>query len=275
MVIDDLHAFVKELGPEKALVSDGVHYTKEAYQRLGAKVAGEIIKALDEPEATREASCRWIKTPPTLDGKLDDPAWAGAEVIDRFPAYWNGTPSTPGATRARLVWDDQALYFAATMADTEIRSHGVGRNDRLWLGDVFEMFFRPDPDAPAYYEFQVNPRAAYLELAFPERGFDFDTLAARPPLGLKAVTHVEGRSNNNNPDIPDRSWTVEGMIPWSAFNPTGGKPSPGDTWRFALCRYDYGPEGTEPVLSSSAPLRRASFHRYEDYGRLNFEGPDR
>ena len=56
---------------------------------------------------------------------------------------------------------------------------------------------------------------------------------------------------------------------------SGGRPRPGASWLFALCRYDYGPEGTEPVLMSSAPLTRANYHRYEDYGRLHFEGPRR
>ena len=70
-----------------------------------------------------------------------------------------------------------------------------------------------------------------------------------------------------------QGWTVEGRIPWTAFQPSGGKPKPGDVWRFALCRYDYGPEGTKPVLMSSAPLTQPSFHRHEDYGKLRFDGP--
>ena len=53
------------------------------------------------------------------------------------------------------------------------------------------------------------------------------------------------------------------------------RPAPGATCLFALCRYDYGPAGTEPVLMSSAPQTKPSFHRYEDYGRLTFEGPRR
>ena len=69
----------------------------------------------------------------------------------------------------------------------------------------------------------------------------------------------------------DRSWSVEGRIPWTLFAPTGGQPNAGDTWRFALCRYDYGAEGTEPLLTSSAPLTQRNYHRYEDYGRLTFE----
>ncbi|MBX6314720.1 MAG: carbohydrate-binding family 9-like protein [Isosphaeraceae bacterium] len=269
ILIDDLHAAAEALGLEAALGADGVHFSRDAYRVLGQRVAEAIEAALDEPEAARAATCRWAEKPPVLDGKLDDPAWAGAAAIDTFPSFWKGT-RTEG-TRAYLVWDDEALYFAATMTDTELRSYGTKHNDRLWLGDVFELFFKPKQEEPAYYEFQVNPKSVLLELAFPRRGFDFATLAAKPPLGMQAVAVVEGTLDR--PGDSDRGWTVEGKIPWSVFAPTGGKPAPGAAWRFALCRYDYGPEGTQPVLMSSAPLRRPSFHRYEDYGRLTFEGP--
>jgi hypothetical protein len=77
----------------------------------------------------------------------------------------------------------------------------------------------------------------------------------------------------DQPGDRDLGWTVEGRIPWSAFANGKAKPKPGDEWFFALCRYDYGPQGTKPVLMSSAPLTQPSFHRYEDYGKLRFEGP--
>jgi hypothetical protein len=234
-------------------------------------MAGQVAKEDNQaPPATHEAACRHVPAGPKIDGVLDDPAWAQAELIDRFPSFWDKKAGT-GATKARLVWDDDALYFSATMDDAELRSFGTKRNDRLWLGDVFELFFKPAVDRPEYYEFQVNPISVPLELPFPKRGFDFATLAARPPLGMKAVAAAKGTVDK--PGDRDESWTVEGRIPWSAFAPTGGRPRPGDEWRFALCRFDYGPEGTKPVLSSSAPLTLPSFHRYEDYGRLRFEGP--
>jgi lysophospholipase L1-like esterase len=268
--INDLHALATRIGPERVLVADGVHFTKAGYEALADQVAAEVIKALHEPRATREASCRWAETAPVVDGKLDDPAWAAAALIEDFPTFWNRVETGPG-TRARLVWDNEALYFAATMTDTELRAAGTKRNDRLWEGDVFELFFKPLSERPAYYEFQVNPRSVILELAFPERGFDFATLAARPPMGMTAVATIDG--SLDQPGDCDRGWVVEGRIPWSAFAPTGGRPRPDSTWRFALCRFDYGPDGTEPVLMSSAPLKRRSFHRHEDYGTLRFEGP--
>ena len=228
-----------------------------------------IAAGRDDPPVTREASCRRVETAPVIDGDLDDPAWREAAPIEDFPAFWSGSDPAAGSTRALLVWDDEALYFAATMTDADLRAHGTERNDRLWLGDVFELFFKPSEGSPRYYEFQANPRSVILELAFPERGFPFEELAARPPMGFEAVAAVDGTLDR--PGDADRSWRVEGKIPWSIFEPTGGRPEPGDVWRFALCRYDYGPEGTEPILTSSAPLTAPSFHRYEDYGRLRFE----
>src|SRR4051794_24236753 len=41
-----------------------------------------------EPEiVTRQAVCRRADRPPVLDGKLDDPCWKEAVVIDRFASF--------------------------------------------------------------------------------------------------------------------------------------------------------------------------------------------
>jgi hypothetical protein len=86
-------------------------------------------------------------------------------------------------------------------------------------------------------------------------------------------TAVRLQGTLNKWDDKDIGWTAEGRIPWSAFAPSGGKPKPGDRWRFALCRYDFSVAFDHPELSSTAPLTRSDFHRYEDYGELVFKGP--
>lgn len=222
------------------------------------------LSRAEDPPVTREAACRWAPSPPRIDGKLDEPAWKSAEVIDRFPSFWNRT--TPGpehGTKARLLWDREALYFSAEMTDADVRAFGSKHNDSLWNGDVFEMFFKPSVGRPEYFEFQVNPKSVLFESAFLGRNRPAEPIATARPLGMSAVAST----------IPG-GWSVEGQIPWGAFGPTFGRPEPGSSWSFALCRYDYfGSEKTAPVLVSSAPLSQPSFHRFEDYGRLRFEGP--
>jgi Carbohydrate family 9 binding domain-like len=233
---------------------------KKAPRHPPELVGGDIV--------TRRAICKWAAVPPDLDGKLDDRCWQKGAVIDHFASYWTKTPRS--GTFAYLVWDDDALYYAASMTDAELRSFGTKRNDTLWDGDVFELFFKPSALKPEYFEFQANPRMLVFEMAFPRRGDDSLDVKTAPPLGSKAVVALKGTIDQ--PGDRDQGWSVEGRIPWSAFAIRGGKPSPGDEWLFALCRYDYGPKGTRPVLMSSAPLTEPSFHRYEDYGKLHFEG---
>ena len=220
--------------------------------------------------ATKQAVCRWAEQPPVLDGKLDDRCWQTAAVIDHFGAYWTDPKTAHTGMFAYLVWDDDALYYAGSMTDTELRSFGTKRNDTLWHGDVFELFFKPSAEQPGYFEFQANPKALVFEYAFAARGRYPRDLKEGPVLGNKAVVHLDGTLDQ--PGDRDKGWTVEGRIPWSAFAPVG-KPKPSDEWLFAICRFDFGPEGTKSVAMSSAPLTKMDFHHYEDYGKLRFEGP--
>jgi hypothetical protein len=220
---------------------------------------------------TRQAVCRWAAQPPVLDGKLDDRCWQHAAVIDHFGAFWMNPKAPRTGTFAYLVWDEDAIYYAGSMTDAELRSFGTKRNDTLWEGDVFELFLKPTAERPEYYEFQANPRAVVFEMAFAKRPDGPVDFAAAAPLGSRAAVALNGTLDQ--PGDRDQGWTVEGRIPWTAFAPTGGKPKPGDEWLFAICRYDYGPKDSSPILMSSAPLTKPSFHRYEDYGKLRFDGP--
>lgn len=253
-----------------ALLAARARATQSAQQ--DRKVAPRTLpEVVGDDIVTRQAVCRWAARPPILDGKLDDRCWQHAAVIDHFAAFWMSPKAPRTGTFAYLVWDDEAFYYAGSMTDAELRSFGTKRNDTLWQGDVFELFLKPRADRPEYYEFQANPKGVVFEMAFAKRPDGPVDFAAGPPLGNRAQVSLQGTLDQ--PGDRDQGWTVEGRIPWSAFAPTGGKPKPGEVWLFAICRYDYGPKGTTPVLMSSAPLTKPSFHRHEDYGKLRFEGP--
>src|SRR5579875_2740813 len=112
---------------------------------LGLAIGAGPRASAQEPDdvVTREAVCRWAAQPPVLDGRLDDPCWQGAAPITRFASYWDKEKTPRQGTRAYLVWDEEALYYAGTMTDAELRSYGKHRNDTLWDGDVFELFLKP------------------------------------------------------------------------------------------------------------------------------------
>jgi hypothetical protein len=222
--------------------------------------------------AVRAAECRWRTGPIKIDGAVDEAAWGKAQALTHFPVYWERRQSKT-ATKARLLWDDEYLYFAAEMEDADLYADVKEHNGMCWNNDVFELFFKPSAQRLAYYEFQVNALNTQLEMFLPSRGAGgygrFGPGAKN--MGMESAVKLNGTLNDYKDK--DRGWTVEGRIPWTAFEPTGGKPAVGDRWRFALCRYDYSVAFESAETSSTAPLTKPDFHRYEDYGELTFRGP--
>ncbi len=233
----------------------------------------ETAPAPTHPPVVRSAECRWASGRIKLDGVLNDPAWEKAQPLHDFAVYWlDRKPKT--ATTARLLWDDDYLYFAADMEDSDLYATVKERNGVTWDNDVFELFFKPSEDKLPYYEFQVNALNTDMELFLPSRGAGgYQRFAPLSHLGMESAVRLDGTLNNWQ-DV-DKGWTVEGRIPWTAFKATGGRPRLGEKWRFALCRYDYSVAFDRPELSSTAPLTQPEFHRYEDYGELTFVGADK
>jgi hypothetical protein len=217
----------------------------------------------------RSVECKRLTKPIKINGVLDDIAWDSAVEIKDFAVFWQKRKAK-SATTAKLLWDDEHLYFCAEMEDADLFALTKEHNGLTWEDDVFELFFKPS-DKLAYYEFQVNALNTQLELFLPSRGAGgYRRFAPVGRLGMESAVKLRGTLNKY--DDRDKGWTVEGRIPWTAFKPTGGRPKAGDKWKFALCRYDYSVAFDRPELSSTAPLTFPDFHRYEDYGELIFVG---
>ncbi len=225
-------------------------------------------------EVPTNHECRRATGPIKLDGKADEPAWQQAPIIETFVSFWLNRPGGT-KTKARLLWDEEYLYFHAEMEDADLYADERQTNGHLWDNDVFELFFKPAAEAHGYYEFQVNPLNAQFHTFLPSRGAGGMRRALSSPddskFSMKTVVVLKGTLNQWRDT--DTGWSVEGRIPWKDFHRTGGRPKAGDTWRFALCRYDYSKNFEAPNLTSCAPLAQPSFHRYEDYCRLKFVGP--
>lgn len=239
----------------------------------GCLAGGEtpVVRAADDPPYP----CYRAESAIRLDGKADEPAWRSAREIGEFKLPWEKPPrSATTSTRAKLLWDDRYLYYFAEMQDGNVKATREQRDGELWLDDVFELFFKPRQDDPGYYEFQVNPLGTLLDIFYPERApGGYADRKNRDRFGHAAQVVVTGTLNDGGDR--DAGWSVEGRIPWTDFNPTGGGPGEGDAWRFTLCRYDYDPRFENKAaneLSVSADSMIRDFHAHEHYAVLSFEG---
>jgi uncharacterized repeat protein (TIGR03806 family) len=231
-------------------------------------------RAVDVAKAATAFECRWADGPISIDGAADEPAWRAAQVIDNFYLPWLGKNAhrAKTATKARVLWDREYFYFFAEMEDHDLFADITDHDGALWNNDVFELFFKPADDKPGYYEFEVNAANAVLDMFLPRRdGGGYNEYARADKFHID--TKVKLRGTLNKHDGKDSGWSVEGRIPWRDFRHTGGRPNLGETWKFALCRYDYTKGQPEPELSTCVPLQKMSFHAYEDYATLKFTGP--
>ncbi len=107
-----------------------------------------------------------IELPPTLDGRLDDPAWRQAHPVRGFletDPYEGKSPSE--STTVMVVYDDAALYVGARLYDAEPLkiSRRLGRRDDETQSDVFYVDVDSYHDHRTAFEFAVNPAGVKLD----------------------------------------------------------------------------------------------------------------
>ncbi len=226
-----------------------------------------------EPKAL-PVECHWAEELVSIDGKPDEKAWMQAPVLTNFSMPW--LPKTerrvPAATRARVLWDREYLYFYAEMEDVDLSAHSSKPENSTWEEDGFEVFLRPGEGEGAYYHLQVNAANARRFAFLPPRGSGpSPAFMAEGPFTIQTSISLKGTINK--PEDADAGWAVEGRIPWRNLLRTGGRPGIGEHWTFALCRCDYSSAVDSPTLTTIAPFKRMDFHRSEDYVGLKFIGP--
>jgi hypothetical protein len=140
-------------------------------------------------------------TPPKIDGRLDDPAWAAARVDDRFSQNFpdEGAPASQ-RTELRVLYDDTALYVAVRCFDDQPAGivERLTRRDRDTDSDKVQVEISSKNDRVTAYHFDVNVSGVLADgVRFNDTDYsgDWDGLwlgaAARDALG----------------------WSVEFMIP--------------------------------------------------------------
>ena len=98
-------------------------------------------------------------SPPTIDGRLDDPVWRSATMLSQFvqQAPLDGAPATE-ETEIYIAYDSDNLYFGFYLhyADpTMMRANRVDR-DTAYLDDLMTVYFDTFMDQQRTYDFDLN-----------------------------------------------------------------------------------------------------------------------
>jgi hypothetical protein len=209
---------------------------------------------------------RRTSEPIKIDGKLVDTDWKHAPLVGDFVNNSDGSRSDY-KTEAKVLYDDNYIYFAFRCMDDNIWSTMKRRDEHLWLEEVVEVFLQGDPNQPGYIELEVNPLGTMLDLYM---------LAARKPLHYESwnseklhwAIHVDGTVDGKP---GDHEWTCEIALPIEdVVTAPHRPPQAGDRWRMNLYRGESRPK---PAGLAWSPTLRDDFHVPQRFGELVFSGP--
>lgn len=207
------------------------------------------------PGARPSALCeRALFGPVSADS--NNAPWASSAWVGLSHLVTGAVPDQ--ATKAAFAWSDDEIRFFFAAEDREPWATLTKRDDPLYTEEVVEVFIDPVGDLLSYYEIEVNPLNAVLDLVIRRTGRGLVKEFAWRCDGLETAVQVaEGH------------WNSEIAIPFDAIVPE--RPVPGDVWRLNLCRIDR-PRGRERELSAWAPTFQQTFHDAESFGFLRFAG---
>ena len=204
---------------------------------------GELPRLRCERHTFGEVNLDWHRDP-----------WAGIQSAELLLAESGLRPRQ--GTQVKAGWDAEYLRVFFFAEDLRPWATLTERDAPLYQEEVLEVFLDPVGDLGAYFEFEVNPNNALLDLCVRKirSGYrkDFRWRCGGLQTAAGAV---------------DGGWAAEWAIPFASISER--PPVAGDRWRANFTRIDR-PEGLPRELSAWSPTGFAQFHIPERFGFLEF-----
>ena len=204
------------------------------------------------PEAIPVTTCPLIELPPPT-GSTSNDGWPNAAQIRLVDNCTGATPKNPGLVRVART--KTALRVLFELVTPEPRATLQGHKQPLYKEDVAEVFIDPFGDATVYYEFEVNPLNARLDLVI-----------RRTRYGARKDFRWESPGFTSAVLRTPTGWNAEFKIPFADL-PTSPDDSP--SWRVNFTRIDR-PANAPRELSAWSPTGIAQFHVPSKFGEIRF-----
>lgn len=236
----------------------------------------------------REYTAKKTNRAPVIDGRIEEGEWKNAPWSTPYVDISDSINPTPRLqTRCRMLWDDEYLYIAAKLEETDLWATLKKHDDIIYKDNDFEVFIDPNNDGAQYFEIEINALGTVMDLFMPKpyrKGgkpdMDWNT------TGMKSAVYLEGTLNKN--DDQDKYWSVEMAIPFSCLEREGriSRPERGSVWRINFSRVqwtlDKSGHSYEPRKKADgkrmpednwvwSPQGVINMHVPEKWGKVKFE----
>ena len=160
------------------------------------------------------------------------------------------------ATEVKVAWDATDFRVLFDMTDDYVWATLTERDGPLWDEEVAEVFLDPVGDLESYFEFEVNPLNAVLDLVARKNRSGYAKDFSWQCEGWRTAVRRTATG-----------WCAEMAFPFQGI--VAEPPKVGSRWRANFYRIDR-PKGSEWELSAWSPTGRANFHTPERFGFMEF-----
>ena len=160
------------------------------------------------------------------------------------------------ATSVRVACDAAEMRVLFHAEDTHIHATLTARDALLYTEEVVEIFLDSAGDGECYFEIEVNPLNAVLDLVLRRNRSGYVKDISWNCEGLRTCVRRESAA-----------WSAEFSIPFRSL--ASRPPQRGETWRANFLRIDR-PPGTTRELSAWSPTGLANFHVPGRFGAIEF-----
>ena len=173
-------------------------------------------------------------------------------------------------SKFKIMYSWNGIYILFNAEDNKIATKYDKDFDNLFLGDVFEVFFHPEPKTPVYFEYEINQMNKELVLIIPNlNGRVQGWTPWHYENERKVVKNISLSGGKMELGSAIRSWSAELFFPYKLFSPLSNVPPvSGTIWNANFCRLDY--DTGVMVKWAWAPINK-SFHEFEKYQPIKFE----
>lgn len=197
-----------------------------------------------------------------LDGKGGNSNWAKSswQTMTQLDSGLMGYNS-----QFKIMYSAKGVYVLFTGNDQKITSDFTKDFENLFMADVFEVFFHPEPKTPLYLEYEVNANNLELVLLIPNLKNKINGWAPWHYTGNRKVTKMVFVHKQNELMY---KWTAELFFPLELFSPLENTNLiKGTCWNANFYRLDY--DAGKMVKFAWSPVK-SSFHEIDKFGVIQF-----
>lgn len=231
-----------------------------------------------------------VSSPVKIDGQLDEVEWSAAAPINCGDIITGEKPPLPVV--AKILWDNQYLYVAFQVQDSNVWAVLTGRDAPIQPGfkayteNFIKLYLDPDGDGRNYTEMHISPNGMLSDkwqslpwgkTARQNLGLPLETKAqAHWEWNCTGMTHaVTVQGTINQPGDVDQGWSVEMTVPFASLKFLAEKsafpPNDGDIWKAHLGRrYHPDPETSATYYWTWPRVGELDCHRADTWGNLVF-----